>query len=196
PRSCPLFRHIAALTLLLAGAGCREAALAPDRDARGSGGAAAVSVELGNGSTPRNATDFQPDRAEAALIGVADGDPVIDPPPIGPSPVDGQSLQAPIMVGLRSVVGSSDVVFTARFNPASRHFVYDPALPGGWMLQLFLDTDQAPSGYWKGYDYVVRGGETNPDGSYVVRETMGGGGDGGWGAVSGAATLVATDALQ
>src|SRR5262249_38187255 len=107
-----------------------------------------------------------------------------------------ESLQARIMVGLRSVVGSSDVVFTARFNPASRHFVYDPALPGGWMLQLFLDTDQAPSGYWKGYDYVVRGGETNPDGSYVVRETMGGGGDGGWGAVSGAATLVANDALE
>ena len=197
PRNCPLFRHIASLTLILAGAGCRDA-FAPDHEVRASAhGSASVAAARPDGATPRSATDFQPNRVEAAL-GINDGDPIfIDPLPIGePNPITAQPLQAPVMAGLHSEIQGADLVFTARFNPASRHFIYDPVHPGGWMLQLFLNTDQDPSGYWKGYDYVVRGGEKNPDGTYVVRQTMGGGGEGGWGAVSGAATLLADDALE
>jgi len=150
-----------------------------------------------DGAAPRNATDFQPDRVEAA-IGTDDGEPIfIDPLPIeAPSPIGAQPLQAPVMTGLHSVIQGGDLVFTAHFTPASLRFTYDPVNPGGWMLQLFVNTDQDPSGYWKGYDYVVRGGEKNPDGTYVVRQTMGGGGEGGWGAISGAATLLANDALE
>src|SRR5262249_35915267 len=191
PRNCPLFRHIASLTLILAGAGCREAAFSPDREVRTrTHGSASVAAVRPDGAAPRNATDFQPDRVEAA-IGTDDGEPIfIDPLPIeAPSPIGAQPLQAPVMTGLHSVIQGGDLVFTAHFTPARLHFPYDPVNPGGWMLQLFVNTDQDPSGYWKGYDYVIRGGEKNPDGTYVVRQTMGGGGEGGWGAISGAATL-------
>jgi len=198
PRNCRIVRHIASLTLILVGAGCREAALAPDRGPHARTDRGSVAATLGEASQPRNDTDFRPDRYEASL-GIADGDPVIDPLPIEePTTIESQRLQAPVMRDLHSQIQGNDLVFTATFTPriGGGRFFYDPERVGGWMLQMFLNTDQDPSGYWRGYDYIVRGGEKNPDGTYVIRQTMGGGGDGGWGAVSGAATLVAASSLE
>ncbi len=38
---------------------------------------------------------------------------------------------------------------------------YDPIRPGGWSFQMFLDSDQSPTGYWNGYDFITR--DTEPD---------------------------------
>jgi len=61
---------------------------------------------------------------------------------------------------------------------------YDPLRPDGWSFQLFLDTDQSPTGYWLGYDYLTRDSELDLDGKLIrVRRTIpliGPGADG-WG---------------
>lgn len=61
---------------------------------------------------------------------------------------------------------------------------YDPMKPGGWSFQMFLDSDQSPTGYWQGYDYLTR--DTEPDlagRSVRVRRTIALGAPGldGWG---------------
>jgi hypothetical protein len=68
---------------------------------------------------------------------------------------------------------------------------YSPSETGGWCLQVFLDTDQAQTGYWRGYEYVVRGTEWDPASRVIVvrRITLEPGYPGGWGPASGAATL-------
>lgn len=61
---------------------------------------------------------------------------------------------------------------------------YDPMRPGGWSFQLFLDTDQEPTGYWLGYDFLTRDTEADLDGrSLRVRRTiaLGAPGADGWG---------------
>lgn len=58
---------------------------------------------------------------------------------------------------------------------------FGPDQAGGWCFQLFLNTDEAPSGYGRGYDYLVRGIEVTRDHSVHVRRTEGGTGPGGWG---------------
>jgi hypothetical protein len=67
--------------------------------------------------------------------------------------------------------------------------VYDPERAGGWALQVLLDTDGAGTGYWLGYDYIVRGVEWADGGrSFVVRRiTLEEGYPGGWGPQSGVA---------
>lgn len=69
--------------------------------------------------------------------------------------------------------------------------IYDPVKPGGWALQVFLDTDESPTGYWLGFDYVVRGVEWTPvSRQFVVRRiTLEGEYPGGWGPQSGVAVF-------
>ena len=70
---------------------------------------------------------------------------------------------------------------------------YSPYHPGGWCLQVFLNTDRQTTGYWLGFDYVVRGVEWNPaSGASIVRRiTLEPDYPGGWGPESGVATLQA-----
>jgi hypothetical protein len=98
-------------------------------------------------------------------------------------------LQVPRVVRLRNDVQNGTLVIRGQFVPrlgAPEPF-YDPNRPGGWMLQLFLNTDLSDSGYGAGYDYIVRGGEWGPDpGRVVVRRiTLDESFPGGWGPQSG-----------
>lgn len=71
---------------------------------------------------------------------------------------------------------------------------YDPFAAGGWMLQVFINADQDATGYWLGFDYIVRGGELLNDHQVVVRRIAP---DpiypGGWGPQSGVARLLVHD---
>jgi hypothetical protein len=71
---------------------------------------------------------------------------------------------------------------------------YAPDRPGGWCLQVFLDTDQSRTGYWRGYEYVVRGTEWDPASlaTVVRRITLEPDYPGGWGPSSGEAKLRAS----
>jgi hypothetical protein len=69
---------------------------------------------------------------------------------------------------------------------------FDPERPGGWCFQLFLDTDRRPTGYGRGYDYLVRGIERAPGGRLYLRSTEAGTGPGGWGEALGAVPARAT----
>jgi hypothetical protein len=67
---------------------------------------------------------------------------------------------------------------------------FDPFRPGGWAMQLFLNTDGADTGYWIGFDYLVRGTELMPDGALVMRAiTLDPQYPGGWGPQTGSATF-------
>ncbi len=82
-----------------------------------------------------------------------------------------ESLQVPAIINVRTEVRGDTLYLRAQFlarDPLYRTS-YDPEEPGGWSLQLFLNTDQAPTGYWRGYDYIVQGSEVRPDGSFVTR---------------------------
>jgi hypothetical protein len=70
---------------------------------------------------------------------------------------------------------------------------FDPSRAGGWCFQLFIDTDQAPSGYGAGIDYLVRAIEIAPGGGVDVRRAEGGGGPGGWGEAVGRVAMTARD---
>ena len=101
------------------------------------------------------------------------------------------SVQTPVIRDMQGEVRGDTLQLRAHFEPfASRtRRPYDPSRPGGWILQLFMNTDQAETGYpWMGIDYLVRGGEVRPDGRLVVRRVeMGDDFPGGWGPESGAA---------
>jgi hypothetical protein len=58
---------------------------------------------------------------------------------------------------------------------------FGPQMAGGWCFQMFLDTDQQPTGYGAGLDYLVRAIEMVGDRGAHVRRTIGGSGPGGWG---------------
>jgi hypothetical protein len=94
----------------------------------------------------------------------------------------------PVVVGLRASVRDGALHLSGTIRP--QRLNYDPDHEGGWMLQLFLNTDRAETGYpWMGVDYVVRGGERSADGaSMVVRHIEADyGGPGDWGPQSGTA---------
>src|SRR5262245_38816718 len=58
------------------------------------------------------------------------------------------TLQTPRIVRLRNDVQNGTLVLRGQFIPrlgAPEPF-YDPARPGGWMLQLFLNTDESDTG--------------------------------------------------
>ena len=106
-----------------------------------------------------------------------------------------QSLEppsrVPVVTGLRTEVRGDTLYLRAllRTSTGWPAAPYDPSHSGGWVLQLFMNTDQADTGYpWMGIDYLVRGGEWLGDGSFVVRRVdLGLGGPGGWGPQSGVA---------
>ena len=96
----------------------------------------------------------------------------------------------PAIRDLRAFLHGDTLYIRAQFRPAPARSraPYDPARPGGWALQLFMNTDQAPSGYWLGIDYLVRGTEVLPEKQFVVRRvTLEPEFPGGWGPQSGSA---------
>lgn len=100
---------------------------------------------------------------------------------------DGSSPLIPAVVWMRAVVRGESLVLNVLLRPRHPDTHYDPGTPGGWMLQMLLNTDLAPTGYRDGYDFVVRGGEWI-DGEFVVRRIEPGDQwPGGWGPESGRA---------
>ena len=108
-------------------------------------------------------------------------------------PLPTERSQVPVIGGLRAEVRDATLILRGRLLSRDGLFesFYDPYHPGGWSLQLFLNTDRQPTGYWLGYDYVVRGGEWNAgDGTFVTRKiTFDDRYPGGWGPSSGEATF-------
>jgi hypothetical protein len=119
--------------------------------------------------------------------------------PAAPSPalpddrVTASGVHTPVIRGIRGDVRNDTLFLRAQFDPLAARLrrPYDPNHAGGWILQLFMNTDQAPTGYpWMGIDYIVRGGEILPDGRLIVRHVEpGDDSPGGWGPVSGSARL-------
>lgn len=103
-------------------------------------------------------------------------------------------------LGIRGVNVSPDgqnLVVTIRYaRPLSGTPAYDPFTPGGWCFQVFLDTDQQPTGYL-GYDFLTRDTEPDLAGREIrVRRTTGGLADnpGGWGDAVDVVPLAGSDA--
>lgn len=99
-------------------------------------------------------------------------------------PQAGPPVTAPL--GIRSVrvspYADNLVVAIQYVHPRSR-VGYDPFTAGGWCFQVFLDTDQQPTGYL-GYDFLTRDTEPDLAGREIrVRRTTGGDETtpGGWG---------------
>ena len=102
----------------------------------------------------------------------------------------------PAITHLRSEVRNGTLYLTGQLNVRDRWTAaeYSPYRPGGWCLQVFLNTDRRPTGYWLGFDYITRGVEWDPvNGACIVRRiTLDPGAPGGWGPASGQATLRAS----
>jgi hypothetical protein len=110
---------------------------------------------------------------------------------VAPAPWEVQS-RVPAVAGVRTEVHGDSLYVFGRLGPATSGLgSYDPSHPGGWMLQLLMNTDQAATGYsWRGIDYLVRGGERLGDGAFVVRRVVPDSNDpAGWGPQSGEARL-------
>ena len=112
------------------------------------------------------------------------------------APVPDARAQVPAITRLRSEVRRGTLYLTGQLNARGRgaDAEYTPYRPGGWCLQVFLNTDRLRTGYWLGFDYIVRGVEWNPaSGASIVRRiTLEPGYPGGWGPESGKATLRAS----
>jgi len=101
--------------------------------------------------------------------------------------LDDHERAIPRLQWMRASVRGDSLVLRAQLLQAGRDAPYAPGAPGGWMLQVFLNTDERDTGYWRGYDYIVRGGEWS-DGRFVVRLIQPGDEwPGGWGPPSGSA---------
>jgi hypothetical protein len=108
-------------------------------------------------------------------------------------PILDEHSQVPAIGGLRAEVRGGTLYLKGRLfqrDPGYQPF-YEPVRAGGWCLQLFINSDRQPTGYWLGYDYVVRGVEwDSAAGTFVTRTT---GFDdhnpGGWGPTSGQASF-------
>jgi hypothetical protein len=110
--------------------------------------------------------------------------------PVRPYPVE---TKVPRLIKLRAEASRKTLVVHGELlgREAGIRPFYDPIHEGGWMLQLFVNTDQSDTGYWLGYDYIVRGGEWSPvQGTMVTRRiTLEDQYPGGWGPESGVATF-------
>jgi hypothetical protein len=111
----------------------------------------------------------------------------------------GPDPRAPVLRNLRFQRIEGALLATASLgarDPDVKPF-FDPYTPDGWSFQLFMNTDQGPSGYWNGYDYLVRGVELREDFRIPIRLTKGDPkGPGGWGAESGETTLQLHDGMM
>jgi hypothetical protein len=109
----------------------------------------------------------------------------------GPA-LDGRA-QVPAITRLRGEVRRGTLYLTGQVcaRRPRADVKYTPYQPGGWCLQVFLNTDRRSTGYWRGFDYIVRGVEWDPaSGASVVRRiTLEPGYPGGWGPECGEATL-------
>jgi hypothetical protein len=108
-------------------------------------------------------------------------------------PLPDERMLVPAISHLRGEVRHGFLYLSGRMNVRGHRtdVQYSPYQPGGWCLQVFLNTDRQATGYWLGFDYIVRGVEWNPaSGASVVRRiTLEPGYPGGWGPESGVATL-------
>jgi hypothetical protein len=110
-----------------------------------------------------------------------------------PSDVAASQPAVPTLTHLRAEVKHGVLLLTGNLAVEGwRHPPeYSASSPGGWCLQVLLNTDQQRTGYWRGYDYIVRGVEWNPESRIAVvrRITLESGYSGGWGPASGEASL-------
>lgn len=141
--------------------------------------------------------------ATAALVSLAScrGNPLaVDPIPAltasrggdaAPAPAEAASTGAPRVGSIAAVYTDRALYFTVFYerDQIGNLPPFDPNHAGGWCFQLFLNTDQSPTGYASGLDYLVRAIEVLPDGEVYVRRTEGGGGPGGWGEAVGTVRL-------
>jgi hypothetical protein len=156
---------VMAAALLLAVGSCRLSPMSPARDSRPGGtGIPGLAPPAGDGSA-------RPDER----------------------PAPGSLGEVPTLTHLRAEVrhGTLYLVGNLAAGGSRAQQDYSPYEPGGWCLQVFLDTDQAHTGYWRGYEYLLRGTEWDPRSCATVvrRITLEDGYPGGWGPASGEGTL-------
>jgi hypothetical protein len=109
------------------------------------------------------------------------------------SHVPDERMRVPAITRLRSEVKRGTLYLTGHLETrdGGAEAEYAPYRPGGWSLQVFLNTDRLGTGYWLGFDYIIRGVEWDPESkvSIVRRITSDPDYPGGWGPESGKATL-------
>lgn len=115
-------------------------------------------------------------------------DPVSVSPIVLPAPSAG--IVTPAAPPIRAVTARArggTLEFVAIYDRAFLGTMpaFDPGQPGGWCFQLFIDADQAPTGYGRGYDYLVRAIERAPGGGFHLVRAEPGEGPGGWGEIVG-----------
>jgi hypothetical protein len=107
-----------------------------------------------------------------------------------PAPVGNEAV-VPEITWIRVEVGRETLLIQGMLRPRDPSYqpFYGPATPGGWLLQVMLNTGPDAPGYWRGYDYIVRGGEWSLEArTLVVRHiTLDGDTPGGWGPACGLA---------
>jgi hypothetical protein len=101
--------------------------------------------------------------------------------------------RVPVITHLRGEVRGGTLYLAGNLaaDGGRQELNYSPYVPGGWCLQVLLNTDQQRTGYWRGYEYIVRGVEWDRVSRVAVvrRITLEEGYPGGWGPSSGEATL-------
>lgn len=111
-------------------------------------------------------------------------------------PLPGLAERVPVITHLRAEVRGGTLYLAGNLaaNGNRSESDYSPDVPGGWCLQVLLNTDQRRTGYWLGYEYIVRGVEWDrvTRATVVRRITLEEGYPGGWGPSSGEATLRAS----
>ncbi len=104
--------------------------------------------------------------------------------------LEGLASRVPLITRLDARVRGDHLEIEAHVIPRHQgaNLSFDPTVEGGWALQLFVNTDRGPTGYWMGFDYVVRGTELVSMNEMQVRLTTGDCGcPGGWGPATGTA---------
>lgn len=99
----------------------------------------------------------------------------------------------PTLTDISAIYTQNSFNFEALYDVQLANF--DPFTPGGWVFQLFLDTDQNDSTGYSGFEFNVRGIEQETNGFISVRRTEGGGGPGGWGESTGSIPLVIENSI-
>ncbi len=124
------------------------------------------------------------------------GDPTAALAPGGghaPPPWPTGEDRVPVITHLSGTVVNGTLHLTGNLQAAGprSEMEYSPYEPGGWCLQVLVNTDQRRTGYWLGYEYVVRGVEWDAATRLAVvrRITLDDAYPGGWGPSSGEATL-------
>lgn len=173
----------------------REVALRPSRYAALAVAAAALAFLASSCRVSPFSPAGDPAISAPLRSGAAAASRVLPAPAPAQGPGGDQDLRAPVITQLHGEVRNGTLYLTGQLvMPGPRvNIPYSPSQPGDWCLQVFLNTDQAGTGYWRGYDYIVRGVEWDPHfGTTVVRQiTLEPDTPGGWGPASGRAELLA-----